>query len=345
MKKFAALALGAAMTVSATVSAASAEPIVIKIGHSSEADLHLPGAGRTACVVAMKEYLDVASEGELALDVYPDGALGGARAMVESAQTGVIQMVGAYTSILVPFVSEMAVTQIPYVFPDSLTAWQVMDGPFGDALAETVLEKTGLRVLAWPEGAGFRNIYADKPIHSVADMKGMKMRVPENPGLLAMFRAWGANTVTISWNELYTALQSGMAAGHDTELYSMYSSKLYEVNPYVTVTRHSYNLHPVLINEEFFQSLSPENQTLILRAGDLCNRVGNAQSLLSSLVIQSAMEKEGAVFYYPTKAELAEFRELSQKPYVDMVLRQMGPDGQEWVDRILAATKEAETQR
>jgi len=345
MNKLAALALGVSMAVGSLAGTAFAEPIVIKLGHSSEGDVRLPGSGRTACVAAMKNYLEVASAGELQLEVHPDGALGNARTMIESAQTGVIQMVGAYTSIMVPFAPEISVTQIPYVFRDSLTAWKVMEGPLGDDLAASFLKKTGLRVLAWPEGAGFRNIYSEKPVHSPADLKGRKMRVPENPGLLAMFRAWGAKTVTITWSELYTSLQSGMAEGHDTELYSMYSKKLYEVNPHVTVTRHSYNLHPILINEEFFQSLSPENQTLILQAGDLCGRVGNAQSLLSSLVVKSAMEDEGASFYYPTDAEIDEFRTLGQQPYIDTIVRKIGDDGQTWVDKILAASEAAESEQ
>lgn len=342
MNKLAAFALGMSVAVGSMTGAAVAEPIVIKLGHSSEGDVRLPGSGRTACVSAMKNYLEVASEGEIELEVHPDGALGNARTMIESAQTGVIQMVGAYTSIMVPFAPEISVTQIPYVFRDSLTAWKVMEGPLGDELADSFLQKTGLRVLAWPEGAGFRNIYAEKPVHSVSDLNGMKMRVPENPGLLAMFRAWGANTVTITWSELYTSLQSGMAQGHDTELYSMYSKKLYEVNPHVTVTRHSYNLHPILINEEFFQSLSPKNQTLILQAGDLCSRIGNAQSMLSSLVVKSAMEAEGATFYYPTDAEIEEFRSLGQQPYIDTIVRKIGDDGEAWVEKVMAAAKAAE---
>ncbi|MDV4145267.1 MULTISPECIES: TRAP transporter substrate-binding protein [Shimia] len=342
MNKLAAFALGMSVAVGSMTGAAVAEPIVIKLGHSSEGDVRLPGSGRTACVSAMKNYLEVASEGEIELEVHPDGALGNARTMIESAQTGVIQMVGAYTSIMVPFAPEISVTQIPYVFRDSLTAWKVMEGPLGDELADSFLKKTGLRVLAWPEGAGFRNIYAEKPVHSVADLDGMKMRVPENPGLLAMFRAWGANTVTITWSELYTSLQSGMAEGHDTELYSMYSKKLYEVNPHVTVTRHSYNLHPILINEEFFQSLSPKNQTLILQAGDVCSRVGNAQSMLSGLVVKSAMEAEGATFYYPTDAEIEEFRSLGQQPYIDTIVRKIGDDGEAWVEKVMAAAKAAE---
>lgn len=90
MKKFAAFAFGLSMAVTTLAGAANAEPIVIKIGHGSEGDLHLPGAGRTACVAAMKDYLNVASDGQLDLEAYPDSSLGDARSMIELAQTGVI---------------------------------------------------------------------------------------------------------------------------------------------------------------------------------------------------------------------------------------------------------------
>ncbi|WP_116134237.1 TRAP transporter substrate-binding protein [Tropicimonas sp. IMCC34043] len=345
MNKLTGAILGMGLAIATTVGSAFAEPIVIKVGHSSEGDVRLPGAGRTAGLAAMKNYIEVASQGELVVEIHPDGALGNARTMIESAQTGVIQMVGGYTSIMVPFMPEIAITQIPYVFRDNLTAWKVMEGPIGDELADLFLERTGLRVLGWADGAGFRQIYTEKPIKSVSDLKGMKMRVPENPGLLAMFRAWGANTVTVTWDELYTALQTGMAEGHDTELYSMYSKKLYEVNPYVTMTRHSFNLHPLLINEEFLRSLTPDQQMIVLQGGDLYTRVANAQSLLSSLVIQQAMEEAGAVFYYPTDAEIAEFKALGQQPYIDIIAKKI-PDGagQEWVDRIIAAANAAEEQ-
>jgi len=341
MYKLGATIFGAALAAVLMAGAALAEPITIKIGHSSEAETILPGAGRSAGVNAFKHYVENQSHGEIVVEVYPNGSLGNARTLVESAQLGTLQVAGAYTSIMVPFVPEIAITQIPYVFDSNLTAWKVMEGPVGQELADLFLEKTGLRVLGWADGAGFRNIYSEKPVHSPADLNGMTMRVPENPGLLAMFRAWGAKTVTITWSELYTALQSGMAEGHDTELYSMYSKKLYEVNPYVTVTRHSYNLHPLLINEEFFQSLSPEHQKIVLQAADLYTRVGNAHSYLSSLVVQEAMEKEGATFYFPTAEEIEQFRALAQQPYIDTIVRKIGDDGEKWVDRIRAAAEAA----
>lgn len=341
MNKFTKTVFAAAVALTASVGGGMAQDITIKLGHSSEAEAMLPGAGRTAGVLAFKNHIEVASGGRIAVEIFPNGSLGNARTMIESAQLGTLQAVGGYTSIMVPFVPEIAITQIPYVFEDNLTAWKVMNGTVGDELADLFLQKTGLRVMGWADGSGYRHIYAEKPIKSPADMEGMTMRVPENPGLLAMFRAWGAKTVTITWAELYTSLQSGMAEGHDTELYSMFSKKLYEVNPHVTMSRHSFNLHPLMLNEEFFQSLSEEDQTIILQAADLYTRTANAHSLLSSLVVQEAMEKEGAIFYYPTDEEIEQFRELGQQPYIDTIVRKIGDGGQGWVDRIISAAEEA----
>ncbi|MBU2647925.1 MAG: TRAP transporter substrate-binding protein [bacterium] len=324
---------------------AIAEPIVIKFGFTSEGEIRMPGTGRSAGAIAFKDFLEVNSDGRIKVELYPNGTLGNNRTLIESAQTGVIQMVGAFTSIMAPFAPEVGVTQIPYMFENNLIAWKVMEGPFGKEMAESFLKKTGLRVLGWPDGSGYRHIYSEKPIKSVADLKGMKMRVPENPGLLAMFRAWGAKTVTITWQELYSSLQTGMAEGCDTELYSMYSKKLYEVNPYVTMTRHSFNLHPYMINEAFFQSLSKEDQTLVLQAADLCNRVANGHSLTSSLLVKSKMEEAGAKFYYPTAAQIAEFKRLGQQPYIDMTLRKIGEkEGQMWLEKLNAAIKKAESE-
>lgn len=344
MKKLTTALCAAGIALAATVSAAFADPIVLKVGYGSNGDLTLPGASLTAGLKAMQDYLAAESHGQIKIELYPNGQLGNARSMIESAQTGAIQMVGTYASIMVPFVPAVAVTQIPYIFDNNFTAWKVAEGPFGDELSDEVLKRTGLRVLGWVDGAGFREIYTNKPVQSVADLKGMTMRVPENPGLLAMFRAWGSKTVTITWDDIYTGLQSGMAEGCDTELYSMYAKKLYEVDPYILMTNHSFNYHVLMINEAFFQSLSPENQKLMLQAADLFRRVANAQSEMSSLVVKEALEAKGAKFYYPTAAELKEFKDLAQQPYIDMIQNKIGDDGKDWVAKILAAAEAAKVQ-
>ncbi|MBW2308228.1 MAG: TRAP transporter substrate-binding protein [Deltaproteobacteria bacterium] len=329
--------------VSFLLAPAYAKPIVIKIGHSSEGKMRFPGAGRTANVSVMKNYIESATNGEVVVEVHPLASLGNARSMLEQAQTGVIQMVGSYTSIMTPFAPEMAVTQIPFLFKDSLVAWKVMQGPFGDELANVFLKKTGLRVLCWPEGNGFRNLYTSgKVVKNPSDLKGIKVRVPENPGLLAMFRAFGAKTVTITWTELYTALQTGMADACETELYSADMVKLFEVMKTVTMTRHGYNLHPIMINEKFFQSLSKEHQKVIMRAAELGETVGNGFCRASEITTVEKLQKEGTKFYYPNDQELARFKKLGLQPYLDITKKKIGKDGQKWIDNIYAAVEKAE---
>jgi len=343
MKKALMITLMAGMMIVVLTGWSMAEPILIKLGHGSEGEMRIPGAGRTAGILAFKNYVEAATNGGIKFEIHPNSSLGGTRVMMEQCQTGVIQMAGVYTAIMVPFAPEVAITQIPYLFKDSLVAWKVMAGPLGEELAEVVKKKTGLRVLAWPEGAGYRNLYTVKPVKSPADLKGMKVRVPENPGLLAMFRGWGAKTVTITWKELYSGLQTGMAKGCDTELYSMYYAKLYEVCPNITMSRHSYNLHPLLINEDFFQSLSKEYQQIILRAADLCRQVMNGYSQASEIAVIEVLKDKGASFYYPTEQELAEFKNLGQKPYIDIIVKKIGKEnGRQWVDKIFAAAQKAE---
>lgn len=344
MKK-ALLVLALALVLAVSFAAVgAAKPIVIKLGHGSEAAMRIPGAGRTAGILSFANYVESATNGGIKFEIHPNSSLGGTRTMMEQCQTGVIQMVGVYTAIMVPFAPEVAVTQIPYLFKNNQIAWKVMNGKMGDELAQVVLKRTGLRVLAWPEGAGYRNLYTKTLVKSPAGLKGMKIRVPENPGLLAMFRGWGARTVTITWKELYTALQTGMAKGCDTELYSMYYSKLFEVCPSITMSRHSYNLHPLLINEEFFRSLPKNYQEIILRGANLCRQVMNGYSYASEIAVIEVLKKKGATFYYPTKEELAQFKELGQKPYMDITVRKIGDKGQAWVDKIFAATKKAEAE-
>ncbi len=325
------------------VKPAFADPILIKIGHTSEGSMRLPGAGRTANVSVMNNYIQAATKGEIQMEIHPLGALGSARSMIEQAQTGVIQMVGSYTSIMAPFCPQVAVTQIPFLFKDSLVAWKVMQGPFGDELAEAFLKKTGLRILSWAEGNGFRNIYTSgKLIKSPDDFKGMKIRVPENPGLLAMFRAFGAKTVTITWTELYTALQTGMADACETELYSADMVKLFEVMRTSTMSRHGYNLHPIMVNEKFFRSLSKEQQMIIMCAAELGETVGNGFCRATEILTVEKLQKEGIKFYYPSDQELDHFKKLGLQPYLDITEKKIGKDGKQWIDKIFNAVAKAE---
>jgi TRAP-type C4-dicarboxylate transport system substrate-binding protein len=268
------------------------------------------------------------------MEIHPDDSLGNGRAQLEQCQQGVIQMVQQFTNILTPMVPEIAVTAIPFLFNNNQEAWRVLKGSFGKELADVTLKKTGMRVLAWGEGCGFRNLYAKKQIRRPSDLKRTRDRVPEKPGHMAKIQAMGAKTLTITWAEIYTGMQSGTAEALDTELYSFFWKKLDEVTPHATMTLHGYNLHPLMINENFFQSLSDGHRRILLEGAELFQVVTDGMSRASEIKCIQDMEKKGFKLYYPTPAEREEWKKAGQKPYIDMIVKKTG---QEWVDKIQKA--------
>ena len=326
------LALGASVILLA--GNAPAAPIIIKKAQQTEGGILMPGNGSSSGTVVMKAYIEGVSGGELKMEIHPDDSLGNGRAQLEQCQQGVIQMVQQFTNIITPMVPEVAVTAIPFLFDSNQEAWRVLNGPFGKELADITLKRTGMRVLAWGEGAGFRNLYSKKPVKTPADLKGVRVRIPENPGLMAMFQAMGAKTVTITWAEIYTGMQSGAADALDTELYSFFWKKLDEVTPFATMTLHGYNLHPLMINEAFFQGLSDKHRRIILEGAELFRVVTDGMSRASEIKCIQDMEQKGFKLYYPTAEERKAWKDVGQKPYIDTIAQRAG---QEWIDKIQKA--------
>jgi TRAP-type transport system periplasmic protein len=311
----------------------------IKLGHFS-IDKY-PGDPPVVNAYIFKNYVESLSNGDIEVKIYPNFQLGDVRAMMESTQMGATQATITYTSVFTIFAKKVALTQIPFVFPNEEVAIRVMRGPFGKELAEDVRKSTGIRVLNWADGCGFRQIYSNKPISSPADLKGMKLRVPENKGLLLLFKGIGAAPVTISWAELYTALQTGVAEGCETEIQSGVVIKLNEVQKYLTISRHSYNLQPLLINEKYFKSLPAQYQEIILKAADQADRAATGYSRTSELEAIQTFSKGGMKVSYLSEAQKEEFKKLGQPPYLKWMEEEVGKD---WLNKFLNAVKETEAQ-
>lgn len=322
-----------------TMPVQAAPKYTIKLGHFS-IDKY-PGDPPVVNAYIFKHYVESLSNGDMEVKIYPNFQLGDVRAMMESTQMGATQATITYTSVFTIFAKKVALTQIPFVFPNEEVAIRVMRGPFGKELAEDVRKSVGIRVLNWADGCGFRQIYSNKPITSPADLKGMKLRVPENKGLLLLFKGIGAAPVTISWAELYTALQTGVAEGCETEIQSGVVIKLNEVQKYLTISRHSYNLQPLLMNEKFFKSLPPKYQEIILKAADQADRAATGYSRTSELEAIQTFIKGGMKVSYLSESQREEFKKLGQPPYVKWMEEEVG---KEWLNKFLNAVKEAEAQ-
>ncbi len=307
---------------------------VIKVGHFSVAFDKYPTDPPVVNSYVFKSAVEAMTDGDIEVKVYPNFQLGDVREMTEATQMGAIQATINYTSVFTIFSKKIALLQAPYIFPNNEIAMRVLRGPFGRELAEAVRKETGIRVLNWCEGVGFRQLYSNKPIHTPADMKGMKFRVPENKGLLLMFRAMGAGVVTIPWSELYTALQTGVAEGCETESSSGLVIKLNEVVKYLTISNHAYNIQPLLINDKYFQSLPKKYQYIVQKAADMADRAANGYSRVADYGAIQQFIDAGVKVNYLTDEEKEEFKKLAQPPYMEWLNEEVG---KEWVDKFLKA--------
>jgi tripartite ATP-independent transporter DctP family solute receptor len=320
------------------VASAVAAPIEIKLGHVDPADICISKKG--AAGAAFKGLVEGATGGNVNVKVFPASQLGNERELIEGVKIGTIQM--AFVSGAISgFYKEAMVLDIPYLFANGPVAWTVMDGPFGDAMAKDVLQKTGMRVLAYGE-TGFRNFTNSKlPIKSPADMKGLKIRVMETPVYVNMVKALGAAPTPIAWSEVYTALQQKVVDGQENPVATIVQAKLNEVQKYLTLDGHSYGVDFFLINDKFYKSLPQETQQIIKTSTVTAALIGRGIQTLVSATGVSDLQAKGMEVYAPTAAERAQFKAASQKPVMDYVESQIG---RTWIDRLLKAVKDAETE-
>lgn len=248
--------------VGAAYGSAAAGPIVFKMGHKSSQrhSWHL-GCEK------FKELVESRSDGQIRVNIYPSAQLGDQRTMTEAAQMGVVDIVLDSPAILVNFVPSMGVFDLPFLFKDYAHAHKVLDSVGMEMDAE--LQKSGLKLLSMWE-TGFKRLSNNvRPIASVEDLKGLKIRVPGSPVLMATIKAIGANPISISWPETYIALQTGTADGQFNPPDTMQENKIDEVQKYYTNNLTiQYGAEPVVMSLITWRKLSPDLQKIVQTAAE-----------------------------------------------------------------------------
>lgn len=232
----------------------SENKITIRFGHGAAETNE-----RHLAVVKFKELAEERSNGKIEVLIYPNEVLGSEAEMIESVTLNDLQMVaaGAFSQ----YDPRIGVFELPYLFDSYEQAWEVLDGPIGGEVAEIFL-KDNLRILAYFEN-GFRHVTSNKPVEKPEDLKGVKIRTPENPLSIRTFDAFGSNPTPMAFGELYTGLQQGTVDAQENPVANTYASRLYEVQDYVNLTGHQYMPLPVAISEEFWQTLPEDLQEII----------------------------------------------------------------------------------
>ena len=241
--------------------AAQAETRVLRLGHP-EAPTH----PHQVAAEKFKELVEAGSNGALTVEIYGQNQLGGQKEIVQGLRTGSLELGIASAGFLASNFPRTQLLDLPFLFSDPDVAAKLLDGEIGAAL-NADLEAAGIKGLGWGWG-GYRNLETvSTPVRTPADLAGLRIRIQDSPLFASMFKAADAIPVPVAWAETYTALQQGLIDGLEVPLVSIHANKMYEVTKYVSLTQHSYNSQPIMMSLQVFQSLTPEQQALVLDAG------------------------------------------------------------------------------
>jgi len=228
-------------------------------------DVHPEGYPTVQAVENMGKKLEQATNGRLSIQMYASMQLGGEKEMIEQAQVGAIQLVRVSVGTLGPVVDDLNVLNLPFLFRDTAHMNKVVDGPIGQQLLEKVSNNAAAKLvgLCWMD-AGARSFYDTKrPIKSIADLKGLKIRVIGNPMFVDMANALGANGVAMGYDQVFSALQTGVIDGAENNPPSFVFDNHYQVAKYYTLTQHLIVPEMLVYSKAAWDQLSADDQALI----------------------------------------------------------------------------------
>jgi tripartite ATP-independent transporter DctP family solute receptor len=256
-------------------------------------------------MVFMAERLVEISGGRMSVDIYPSGQLGQERDLIELLQIGSLAMTKVSTAPLEAFVPAMKIFGIPYVFRDHDHCWKIFTGPIGQKLL-LAGEKYFLRGMCYYD-AGSRSFYTkERPVHSPADLDGLKIRVMKSNTSVKMVQALGGSATPIPWGELYTSLQQGVVDGAENNPPSFYLSRHYEVCKYYSLDEHTSVPDILLMSTVIWNNLSEQEQKWLQQAVDESVEYQKKVWKESSDEAMKKVRESGVEVIYPDKAPFRE---------------------------------------
>jgi tripartite ATP-independent transporter DctP family solute receptor len=232
-------------------------------------DVHPEGYPTVAAVESLGKKLEAATQGRFGVQMYAAMQLGGEKEAIEQAQLGAIQLARVSVGTLGPVIDDLNVFNLPFLFRDTAHMEKVIDGDIGTELLDKVTnnDKAGLVGLCWMD-AGARSIYdTKKPIKTIDDLKGMKIRVIGNPMFVDMMNALGGNGVAMGYDQVFSALQTGVVDGAENNPPSYVFDNHYQVAKYYTLTQHLIVPEMLVLSRKTWDSLSKDDQALVKKLG------------------------------------------------------------------------------
>ena len=231
-------------------------------------DVHPMGYPTTDAIEYMGNLLNTWTSGRMNVQIFHSMQLGGEKEALEQVQVGALEMTRVSVGVVGPIVEEFNAFNLPYFFRSVDHMHKVVDGEIGTELLNR-LEAGGLIGLGYMD-AGSRSFYnKERPIRTIADLEGLKIRVMQNPIFVEMVNAMGGNGLSVAFNELYTAMQTGVVDGAENNPPTYASQKHYEIAGYYSLTEHLMVPEIFVFSKKVWDTLSPLDQQLIRKASAL----------------------------------------------------------------------------
>lgn len=268
------------------VSASAEKTLKIGLGDPIDSDQGVQA-------LRFKEIVEKSSGGKYKVDIFPAGQLGDEQKMVKDARRGSID--GAVVAInnITPFAKSIGVLTLPYLMHNFDDAVKLTTGALGDQWRAALSKEAGVRLMGW----GYSNFRvltnSKKPVAKLEDLKGLKIRVPKNAIMIETWKALGAEPIPMAWPETFTALQQKVVDGQDNPHVTNFTMKFYEVQNYTSEVHYLFSLQPLIFGEKFFNSLSPEDQALFVRAGIEAQQYNLLFSVTQAEIAKQNMIKNG----------------------------------------------------
>jgi len=263
--------------------------------------------------------------GRITVETFGNGVLGSEPQLQSSIQGGFVDVMVGPTSNLVGSVPGYLIFDLPFFYKDFAAVDAVMDGEVGKELFSRLETELGIVGLAYMDN-GFRHITnAVRPINTVEDLAGLKIRVIPNPVFLSTFETLGTNPVPLPYPELFNALESGAVEAQETPVGLIHSSRFYEVQDHLALTGHVYTPFVLLASKKWFDGLSAEDQALVMEAAQETAVYQRDLSRSDADRLTAALEEEGMEVTRLSDEAMANLRERVA-PVVDQFSDQIGAD-------------------
>lgn len=303
-KLFTAVATAASLFLTVlAVPALAQQPIIIKFSHVVASNTPKgKGAER------FKQLAEERTKGRVKVELYPNSQLYKDKEELDALQLGAVQMLAPSLAKFGPLgIKEFEVFDLPYIFPNRAVLARITEGPIGQNLFAK-LESKGIKGLAYWDN-GMKVMTANKPMHNVADFRGMKMRIQSSKVLDEQFRALKANPQVLAFSEVYQAMQTGVVDGSENTPSNIYTQKVHEVQSQLTVSDHGYIGYAVVVNKKFWDNLPADIRTQLESAMKDATRYANTIAQKENDEALEAIKASGKTkIYYLTDAEKAEWR-------------------------------------